>query len=394
MEPFLVDAVYGRDLLGRVERASLGQMWDWVCRDVVPEEAKTYSDQVIEKLLVGDDRAAAALARALQDQVVPEMATWLESAQSDERARRRLVGQIGTARAFQEAQTLHRVLSQRDPLSRFAARLPVTIKNLGDEQLGNLISLLQYSVADKAEILLPALILVMNRLAAPWQLIRLAIKSAESDSAVRVAQSPYAAAVEVALAEIGAIIEAVRELLRTARVTDALPILKDLHDAIRGIRSEMDLSGDCAWGRELAALRSTISDILKAEIENTPGQVRRLLRPRALKEIDGRTALDPVDVSETEARIKLVNACRKYAGELAINEVAPRIHAELQNYFDTGMASLVDSLRTTGSNERKFRQSQVDAAVRFAGELFGSEYAALLARAASIAAADRRPAKV
>jgi hypothetical protein len=394
VEPFLVDAAYGRILLGRIERTSLAPLWDWLCRDVLPQHAKIYSDRVTEKLLRGDEGAAATLASTLQDQAIREIATWLESARSDDRARRRLLGQIGTPRALQEAQTLHQVLSYRDLLWRFAARLPAKIKNLGDEQAGNLVGLLQHTVTDKTEVLLPALILVMNRLATPWQLIRLATKAAESDVAARVLESPYAAAVDTVLAEISVMIEAVREMLRTARVTDALPVLKDIHDAIRGVRSEMDVSGDCPWGRELARLRSCISDVLTVEIENTPGQVRRLLRPRTMKEIEGPSALDLLDVAEAEARIELVDACRRYAGELAINQIAPRVHAELQNYFDTGTPSLLEALRTAGPGERAFRQSQADAAVRFAGKLFGSEYAALLSRAASIAAADRRPAKV
>jgi hypothetical protein len=91
-----------------------------------------------------------------------------------------------------------------------------------------------------------------------------------------------------------------------------------------------------------------------------------------------------------QGRIELVIACRKYAGELAINQIAPRVHSELQNYLDTGTAALLESLRTAGVGDRKFRQSQVDAAVRFAGTLFGPEYAGLLSKAAGMAAADRK----
>ena len=55
----------------------------------------------------------------------------------------------------------------------------------------------------------------------------------------------------------------------------------------------------------------------------------------------------------------LVNACRNYASELAINEATLRVHSELQNYLDTGMTTLLDSLRQAPPGERKFRQSQV-----------------------------------
>ena len=57
-------------------------------------------------------------------------------------------------------------------------------------------------------------------------------------------------------------------------------LLKCIHDAVRGVRTELDLSGDSHWARQLAAIRSEMSDVLTAEIESVPGRVRRLVRPR------------------------------------------------------------------------------------------------------------------
>ena len=72
---------------------------------------------------------------------------------------------------------------------------------------------------------------------------------------------------------------------------------------------------------------------------------------------------------------------------LQISETTRRVTSDLQNYFDSGTHILLDRLRTSPSAERTFRQSQVDAAVKFCGQLFGSDYASLLAKAADIAGA-------
>ena len=53
-----------------------------------------------------------------------------------------------------------------------------------------------------------------------------------------------------------------------------------------------------------------------------------------------------------------------------------RTYTELQNYLETNTSGLVDGLRTAGASDRSFRQSQVDAAVRFCGKVFGADYAA------------------
>ena len=81
----------------------------------------------------------------------------------------------------------------------------------------------------------------------------------------------------------------------------------------------------------------------------------------------------------------LAATSRNYAGELAYSETTRRVHSDLQNYFDSGTQILLDRLRTTPPAERSYRQSQVDAAVRFCAKLFGADYASTLAKAADVA---------
>ena len=102
---------------------------------------------------------------------------------------------------------------------------------------------------------------------------------------------------------------------------------------------------------------------------------------------DSATVLDPNEIAEVEALVEFVGICRYFAGELAINEMSQRALTELRQYLDNGTQALLDGLRHAGESERAFRQSQVDAAVRFCSKVFGREYAALLGKAAQVAAA-------
>ncbi len=104
--------------------------------------------------------------------------------------------------------------------------------------------------------------------------------------------------------------------------------------------------------------------------------------------------LKPDEVAETEALVEFAGACRYFAGELAINEITQRSFSELQQYLDGGMQALLDGVRHAGLADRSFRQSQVDAAVRFCAKVFGQEYASLLGKAAEVAGtAERKAAK-
>src|SRR5690242_5523633 len=46
LEPFLVDDAPERKHRGRIARACLDPIWHWISRDLMPKEAKSYSDQV------------------------------------------------------------------------------------------------------------------------------------------------------------------------------------------------------------------------------------------------------------------------------------------------------------------------------------------------------------
>ena len=163
------------------------------------------------------------------------------------------------------------------------------------------------------------------------------------------------------------------------------------------MRSEIDLSDDSPWSRQLTAIRIEVSNVLKTEIESTPGRVRRLLRPRPAKDIQSGSLLDAMDVSEAEMLVEFVGACRTYANELAVNEATVRSYSELQHYLESGTKVLLDALRHANDADRPFRQSQMDAAIRFCRVVFGADYAGLLAKAAEIAvqtaAAERKSAR-
>ncbi len=404
LEPFLIDASADHKRVGRIARVSLEPIWTWIGRDLIPAEAKALSEDINRALLAGDRTKADQLVRALHERAIQRMTDAVGAIGADERARRRLAVQVGTPRAMEDLSTMIALLSLREVLADFARRLPNHIRAFDRDQIDTVTKQLDAATTQtsgeigairKSDVFLYGLILVMNRLAAPWQLIRIATRAAESDDTARVAETPYATAVTLVLGEAENMVGELHSELRDGR--PIVSMLKAIHDAARGLRTEMDLSVESPWSRQLAAIRAEVSGMLKAEIEATPGLVRRLLRPRAAKDIVPGSLLDAIDVNEAEMRVEFVGACRHYAGELAVNEVTTRAHSELTLYLEAGTKALLDSLRHSDAADRPFRQSQVEAAIRFCRTVFGSEYAGLLAKAAEVAVqtgtAERRPAR-
>ena len=395
LAPFLVDGSADHKRIGRLARVSLEPIWEWIGRDLMPAEARALSEDINRALLADDRIKVEQLVRALHERAIQRMKEAVAAVGSNEKARRRLGVQVGTPRAIEDLTTLIGVLGIRDVLAELARRLPDYIRAFEREQIEQVKSLLaaaaaqkslHNAAAQKSDLFLYGLVMVMNRLAAPWQLIRIATRAADSDDTARIAETPYAMAVTIVLDELECTVGELRSELKAGRPVASL--LKSIHDAAREMRTEMDLSVDSAWARQLAAVRSAVSNLLTAEIEAAPGRVRRLLRPRPAKEIVPGSLLDAIDVQEAETRVELVGVCRHYAGELAVSEVTLRTYSELTQYLETGTRVLLDALRHAEDAERPFRQSQVDAAIRFCGTVFGADYAGLLVKAADVAAAD------
>src|SRR5438105_4594821 len=85
--------------------------------------------------------------------------------------------------------------------------------------------------------------------------------------------------------------------LKGGRAGEVMTLLKNIHDVARALHSEIDLSGDSSWARQLAALRAAVAKLLEAEIDSLPGQVRRLLRPHSQREMHHEATLDEGEVA-------------------------------------------------------------------------------------------------
>jgi hypothetical protein len=181
LQPFLLDEQLDRRQRGRVSRASLAPIWQWLTRDLVPVEATAYAEHVSRHLLIGDEQQVEVLSKAFQDRVVQRVQETLQAVSHDDKARRRLAAQIGARHGLEELREVVNVMKARDALAVIASPLPAQIRNLADEQLDNVKTLLDSPVARHPDVFLYGLLVVRSRLTPPWQLIRVATKAVASD---------------------------------------------------------------------------------------------------------------------------------------------------------------------------------------------------------------------
>ncbi|MGA2287728.1 hypothetical protein [Bradyrhizobium sp.] len=387
LEPFLIDGKLPVRP-GQVRRSSLLPVWNWLIRDGAPELTREFQAALGRMRETGATSELELAVRKLQ--LAAADAIFRIAAPGSDGDKQRALARVGPPEVIEDLLPIGSVLRAREVLDTLNARLPSYLRIFADSQIAAVSNSLAVASLQTPQLLPFALSLVMQRLTAPWQIIRLALKVAGSDDEIRVAATSYGVAVSMTLHDLSILAASLRADIKRGHFENVAEHLKNLHDGVRGLRTELDIRNDSAWGRQLAAVRADISDALQSEIDSVPGRVRRLLRQRPDKDIPAGASVDPTEVEETAALIDFVAVCRTYASELAINEVTLRTYSDLQQNVEQSTEALVQSLRSGDNKTRRYRQMQVAAAIRFCEVLFGPDYASLMSRAAENALTGER----
>lgn len=384
LEPFLVEA--GVPIrVGQIRRSSLQPIWQWLGRDGAPDKISEFEAALSR--IPADTGQVEVLAQKLQAVAADAILELTGPGGGD---KSRAMARVGPPNVIEDLYSIGAVLQVREAIATLNEKLPRFLRAFGEPQIASVTSALNIPALQTPQMLPFALSMVVQRMTAPWQIIRLAIKIAASDDEIRVAATPYGAAVTIALHDLSCVAAILRMDIKRGHFDNVAGNLKTLHDGVRGLRTELDLRNDSAWGKQLTSIRADISNALQSEIDSVPGRVRRILRQRPEKDIPPGARIDSTEVEEAVALIDFVATCRNYASELAINEVTLRTYSDLQQYVERSTEQLVQSLRAADHKVRTYRQQQVQAAIRFCEVLFGDDYASLMSRAAENALTGER----
>ncbi len=384
LEPFLIDERLETKVRGRIMRASLPAIWTFFRRDLKPAEATSLEETCRAAMEAGDDARANQAIAAFLPMIRPVAEAAIEQSNGSEQERKRLAVRLGDERVRDDLIDVLTILSDLPTITAAIAKAPTSIKNLADEGLANARAMLDPLAASRPALLAYSLALLQGRLLNRAHLARLAVSAAESDEPSKIATNPYRAAVDLVIGDIERATQRVSRALKEGRGDRAAAGIKEFHDSVRSLRTDMSLTGDGPWTRRIGKLRADLATLLSAQIEGVPGEVRRLIRPRQRSEQPMQPVAEEI-VAEIEERLELLNHCRTYASEIALNEITQRVFAEIQGYLDPTLTQLMENIRSAPDTDRALKISQIEAAVRFSAKIFGASYAQLLQKAADVA---------
>ncbi|MFN8828606.1 MAG: hypothetical protein ACK50Q_11085 [Labrys sp. (in: a-proteobacteria)] len=393
-EALLIDEELPEKRPARIERASLPPIWTWIKRNLIPEEASAFEASCSAAILLEDMEQVRALVHEFHKTAAAAIKTAL-AAMSSEAERRRQISQIGGPRVFDDLRDLLVMLENRDAFRALNDRVVGPIRAIDDAQMALIIGALQpFTRASSQALLVYAGAVVMSKLVQPWQILRVVVSACETDEADTIAASAYSHIVELVLTDVERLVIRAANARRTLDVAKVFSAARDFSSYVKALSSDINLNEHPTWARRLGVWRGRMGELLRTQIETLPGRVRWLLKPVAQAKAQKGDVADAQEIASIEVALDILMLARNHAAELALNEVTMRVFGDLQAMLDSGINPLIESLRSTSGDDRIRRLTQLEAAVRIAGKVFGSNYAGLLQKAIDVAAGgDRKSGK-
>jgi hypothetical protein len=288
LEPMLVNCAPERAHAGQISRGSLAAIWEWIGEVLLPAMTREYEENMRHVIVASNPREADKIADAFQSKVVKCLEGMLADPGSVERIRSELAAFTSARESFDDLTKMLAVLQARSALAQFNATLPPgEVDAFEDELLGKVRGPLDTLAGKHADAIPFALTMIAKRLKAPWQLIRLATKAADSRSTARIAATRYAISISMAMDHLDDRRLALCDALKHDRILIAKEILVDIYDIEDALRAGIDLNDRSDWAQRLDKLMQAVAADLSDEVHKLPDNLHHVLASRALHRSDG-----------------------------------------------------------------------------------------------------------
>ena len=286
LESLLVDGTPEHANSGRIPRGSLPPIWEWITRDLLPTMARDFNAQMKELIAADKQREAAQAASVFQTKVVKSLQNTLGSDNAAEQIREKLAAYTAAHSVFDDVVKIMHALRARTTLAEFADALPPKISKFDDVLVGKAAKLLDEVGKRDADAVPFAIALIGGRLKTPWQLVRLATKSAVSKNASDIAASPYAIAVPMVLDQLDDKRVALRIALKNNHVVRSRELLIEIYDIEYALQVRIDRLAQSEWGVRLRDIMDAVAALVEEEINRFPDEVGHILGSRRLRSHD------------------------------------------------------------------------------------------------------------
>jgi len=391
-EDLLVSTVPESKQRGRISRASILPVWNWLAEELIPERHQELSEQIKRQIIAGNDTEARNTAIALQSEAAEAIIALVDGLDPLEKPYGALARKLGGEVHLTDAREMATILRAAGQFLTLGDRLPPRpiddltenfvndLKNIYDEFSG--------AVPDGAEY---AVAMMLGRLAHPWQILRLARAfSWKSDDSL-VSRTELAVVGDLLLDDVEEIVQSAKQEIDSDQLIRQLQEFVALFDGITG---EIGIRKDGDWGRRLLHARAALAAVVERRLQ-AASKAFDLAMPKHRdsrgKPDPGKPALDshPNDdaVAAAYAMADFMRRVRPLAKQAAVTNPLTEAFATLENGIDIYSDRLTDALRRASEGETERILALLEIAATILERATDNEAASLIRRRSAAAVA-------
>ncbi len=369
---------------GLIARGTLVPVWNWISQTLLPGEAALYIKETKEQVLT--HRLDAAIASATNFWPLATQA--LRQALSTPAGRLAAQKALGDAFAVADADEMALLLSVGEAVEKVQAMLPPPVAGFNDQLLWQVREVHDQLVKSDPDAAPYLALIVMNRLARPWEALRLPLMVARHTDETLISKTDMGLAGEVLFARMDELKTAIQQTRHPMFEADKLlEQAKTFADLSSHIVKEIELKREGEWGKRLLAERVQIGKVMETFMDRAAREFSAALPIHKSAGADFSKPLGADKQAMALRYAKLVAGSRHFAAAASFAAKQKDANDELCGVLRRYNEDVVKALKADPQNSVAIAQFQL--CTELTTLLFSEEEAELLrrrGRAASAAA--------
>jgi hypothetical protein len=328
-QDLLVNEVPVAKQKGRISRASIVPVWNWLQNDLIPERHKVLCENI---------RAAAEADRRAELHVhLAELWTTLSaairSALGQEGGRAAAIARLGSEIAADDAAEMALLTSAGGDLLKLLEHLPRPLKTLGQNEIQILRNAYDHMTRTQPDLAPYIAVIAMSRLERRWEALHLAAVIAHTSNDAVIANTDMGIVGDLLFSDLDRHAQTITCARPPNFDPDALlPALGAFAELSAGMVKELGIRRDGKWGQHLTRLRATVSQTMETLLDRAPKEIQAALPARGAytkgtRPFDLGRAPDAERVERAMRYARVIGGARPHAAAAAF-------HAKLTNTRD------------------------------------------------------------
>lgn len=357
---------------GRIARSSIIPVWNWVTMRLIQKESHAYVSE-LKSLLIAY-RVEDAKARAI--------AFWAEAAKamrlalSNEAGRKQVESVLKDPLAVADAVEMALLLDVGQQVLDLQEKLPKPVPAFATDLIGVARGIYDRLIQSTPDAAPYVVVIVMNRLARPWEALRLTVLISGKSRDTLIASTDVGLAGDILFGDLAALSQAVRSAKHPRFDADALiENVASFAELSSAIVKELELRRDGRWGQSLLKDRAEIGEVLDAFMERAPKEIASaFLTKRATRPVD------PEKIERALRYATLVAGCRPFAAAASFAASLKDAQDEIIGHLRNANDDMLWELRNADEPRRTVLQDQFALATELTAILCGEDEAEVLRR--------------